>query len=199
MVEIPRPQNMSFATTNSVARPTFTAVGGVTGGFTAVNNRSTPYNVIDLTTTSSRFGQRPISTVEQFTTDPYHYMDSSKATESIKALLEGSFDDEEDKPRTRGRKKKLQNAASDLATKLKVMSVEEETGKEGEEDEDEEDGVVEGLNVQLLPHQMDGISWMRDKEAGERKNGVLPKGGILADDVRPHSLTRKRPCYAVQR
>ncbi|KEQ59440.1 uncharacterized protein M437DRAFT_25697, partial [Aureobasidium melanogenum CBS 110374] len=42
----------------------------------------------------------------------------------------------------------------------------------------------EGLTVKLLPHQVEGVSWMIDKEIGERKkNGVLPKGGILADDM----------------
>ncbi|KEQ70086.1 hypothetical protein M436DRAFT_22206, partial [Aureobasidium namibiae CBS 147.97] len=42
----------------------------------------------------------------------------------------------------------------------------------------------EGLNIKLLPHQVEGVSWMIDKEIGERKkNGVLPKGGILADDM----------------
>ncbi|KEQ99392.1 hypothetical protein AUEXF2481DRAFT_58933, partial [Aureobasidium subglaciale EXF-2481] len=42
----------------------------------------------------------------------------------------------------------------------------------------------EGLSIKLLPHQVEGVSWMIDKEIGERKkNGVLPKGGILADDM----------------
>ncbi|KAL4900678.1 hypothetical protein BDW74DRAFT_161343 [Aspergillus multicolor] len=59
--------------------------------------------------------------------------------------------------------------------------------EEGSEDEDD-DGVVEGLKVQLLPHQRQGVNWMCAKEIGSLKpkkeeKGVLPKGGILADDM----------------
>lgn len=128
--------------------------------------------------------------------DPYTYIDAGKATENIKALLEGAFEDEEDKPRTRGRKKK---AASGLADKLEKLNVnaeqkkkegcetEEVEGGDADDDEEEEadDGTVEGLNVKLLPHQVGGVEWMKDKEIGlKKKNGILPKGGILADDVR---------------
>ncbi|KAE8356421.1 SNF2 family N-terminal domain-containing protein [Aspergillus coremiiformis] len=60
--------------------------------------------------------------------------------------------------------------------------VDDEEDEEDEEDED--DGTVEGLKVKLLPHQQDGVNWMREKEIGNSKNkGVLPKGGILADDM----------------
>jgi SNF2 family DNA or RNA helicase len=61
---------------------------------------------------------------------------------------------------------------------------EDDDEDEDEEEEDEDDGTVEGLNVKLLPHQREGVNWMRDKEIGQSKNkGVLPKGGILADDM----------------
>lgn len=131
--------------------------------------------------------------------DPYNYIEAGKATENIKALLEGAFEDDEDKPRTRGRKKK---AALGLANKLEKLDVNAEQKKEdfepkeGEGDEEEaddddddddeeaDDGTVEGLNVKLLPHQVSGVEWMKDKEIGlKKKNGILPKGGILADDV----------------
>lgn len=53
-----------------------------------------------------------------------------------------------------------------------------------EEDDDEDDGTVEGLKSKLLPHQVDGVSWMREKEIGNKKaKGRIPKGGILADDM----------------
>lgn len=68
----------------------------------------------------------------------------------------------------------------DEAEKEEEEEVEEEEGEEEEEEED--DGTVEGLNVKLLPHQRDGVSWMRDKELGRGK-GTVPKGGILADDM----------------
>lgn len=63
---------------------------------------------------------------------------------------------------------------------------EDDNGGEDEEEEEEEedDGTVEGLKVKLLPHQREGVNWMRDKETGQSKaKGVLPKGGILADDM----------------
>ncbi|KZZ87398.1 SNF2 family helicase/ATPase [Ascosphaera apis ARSEF 7405] len=142
--------------------------------------------------------------------DIYTYVDPEKANENLKALLEGALEDEEDKkPRTRSRKKKADKAVDDLAKRLETVKVEE--GKddskeesptlqnnikpadvgvkddevEGEDEEEEEDdGTVEGLNIKLLPHQIDGVAWMRDKEIGKKKTrGVHPKGGILADDM----------------
>ncbi|KAF2494540.1 hypothetical protein BU16DRAFT_589455 [Lophium mytilinum] len=126
--------------------------------------------------------------------DPFMYIDSAQANADIKALLEGAFDDEEDNvPRTRGRKKKspkkedVDEAANSLAKRLQALDVkakEEEAEAEDEEEEEEDDSIVEGLKVKLLPHQVDGLAWMTDKEIGTRKkNGVLPKGGILADDM----------------
>ena len=125
--------------------------------------------------------------------DPYDYIDASKANENIKALLEGAFEDEEDKPRTRGRKKKVEAALDHLSNKLEGLEVKNEEKKDDvasaaeEEVDEDEDGTIEGLSVKLLPHQVDGVEWMRDKEIGtKKKNGVLPKGGILADDVGFH-------------
>ena len=49
---------------------------------------------------------------------------------------------------------------------------------------DREEGSIESLSVRLLPHQLDGLAWMLEKEMGrKKKNGALPMGGILADDV----------------
>lgn len=139
--------------------------------------------------------------------DALQFIDSAQATESIKALLQGAVEDEDDKPRTRARKKKLkvspQNPTAELNkssvgdnesdiqgvknTKIKENAQPNKEQVEEEDDDDDEDdedaGVVEGLSVRLLPHQVVGLSWMTDKEIGKRKNGVLPKGGILADDV----------------
>lgn len=121
------------------------------------------------------------------------YVDQGQASENIKALLEGALDEDEEKiPRTRGRKKKKQqqakDAASSLADRLKSLGVEDEEPKaepeEAEADDEEDDGYVEGLKVSLLPHQVDGVSWMIEKETGaHNKRGKLPKGGILADDM----------------
>jgi len=116
--------------------------------------------------------------------DPNNYMDAAQTSDSLKALLEGAFEDDDDKPKTRARRKKQEDAATaSLADKLSGLNIGGKAEEE-EEVEDVDDGTVDGLNVQLLPHQIDGLSWMLDKEIGERKkNGVLPKGGILADDM----------------
>ena len=146
--------------------------------------------MIDLTKPQSSFSSDPALFDEKFgAADPYLYVDAGKATENIKALLEGAFEDEEDKPRTRGRKKKVEAAVAGLADDLQKLDVKAKEQKddhdhEEEEDEDEDDGTVEGLEVKLLPHQRDGVEWMKEKEIGvKKKNGILPKGGILADDV----------------
>lgn len=127
--------------------------------------------------------------------DPYAYIDSTQANENIKNLLEGAFDDDDDKPRTRLRKRAKkaaeagnEKAANSLADKLAGLEVKDEgeaaAKVAGIEDEEEEDGTVEGLAVKLLPHQVEGVAWMINKEIGKgKKSGVLPKGGILADDM----------------
>jgi SNF2 family DNA or RNA helicase len=153
-------------------------------------------NFIDLTKAddappSTSFGQASYQR-EEIGSNAYSYIDSAKAQENIKALLEGAFEDEEDKPRTRARKKKVEADINDLAAKLQQVSVgsndekkPEEPEPEGEEEEEEvDDGTREGLKVKLLPHQIEGVAWMCEKENGQKKTrGVLPKGGILADDM----------------
>ena len=123
--------------------------------------------------------------------DPSNYINSDEAEKHIKALFEGAIEDEEDKPRTRGRRKKLEAEVEGLSDKIKDLNVKSEKPNEGEQDvpEDEEeqdvdDGTREGLKVKLLPHQVEGVAWMQGREqGGKKKNGVLPKGGILADDM----------------
>ncbi|KAF2196909.1 hypothetical protein GQ43DRAFT_404132 [Delitschia confertaspora ATCC 74209] len=122
--------------------------------------------------------------------DPYAYVDGSKANENIKALLEGAFDDEDENvPRTRLRKRKQGKNEEDgitnsLIKKLQALEVKEKEPAAAEEEEEEEDGTVEGMKVKLLPHQVDGVSWMLEKETGAiKKKGKLTRGGILADDM----------------
>jgi SNF2 family DNA or RNA helicase len=119
--------------------------------------------------------------------DPYTYIDAAKANENIKALLEGAMEDEDDLPNTRRKKMAMKDKADKLADRLNDLKVKADDA-EADEEEDEDDGTVEGLKVKLLPHQIDGVAWMRDKELGTKKKmvarvGVLPKGGILADDM----------------
>ena len=120
--------------------------------------------------------------------DPFMYVDATKANENIKALLEGAFEDEEDKPKVRLRSRKAKPTPKEpksLSEKLEALEVKEAKTEDVVEDEDEEeDGTVDGLSIKLLPHQVEGVAWMVDKEVGgKKKNGVLPKGGILADDM----------------
>ncbi|KAI0139040.1 SNF2 family N-terminal domain-containing protein [Hypoxylon sp. NC0597] len=79
------------------------------------------------------------------------YVDPKKAAADIKALLEGSIEDEED--------------------------------KEAKEEDGEDKSHVEGLSVRLLPHQVEGVEWMKGRELGPVKKGKVPKGGLLADDM----------------
>lgn len=183
--------------------------------------------------------------------DVHGYVDSEKATENIKALLEGAFEDEEEqsrqksKSKKKGKNKKKQSKKADqgesakaakkvetddlddLAAQLEGVTVndpkpvepaadsdnsavasedkseadqdssisaeqedddaevdEEEDEDDEDDDEDDDDGSVEGLKVTLLPHQIEGVKWMCDKETGLRTTkGIFPKGGILADDM----------------
>ena len=188
VVEIPKPT--APPAWNNYVRPvpTYSSYNPPTSGFTSVNNYQRP--IVDLTISQVPSYTDPALLDGRFgATDPFLYVDAGKATENIKALLEGAFDDEDDKPRTRSRKKKVDVAVAGLTNKLQGLDVKaeenEENQEEGEEEEEEEDdGTVEGLKVKLLPHQVDGVAWMRDKETGvKKKNGVLPKGGILADDM----------------
>jgi SNF2 family DNA or RNA helicase len=72
-------------------------------------------------------------------------------------------------------------ASADLKALLEGGMEEEE--EEQDKKETIEDGSVEGIKVKLLPHQVEGIKWMRSRETGPIKKGKLPKGGILADDM----------------
>ena len=92
--------------------------------------------------------------------DTVFYTDPAKAASDLKALLEGSMEDEDDE---------------DDKTKPE--------GAKAEIKETIEDGTLEGIKVKLLPHQVEGVKWMRGREVGAQKKGKVSKGGILADDM----------------
>ncbi|KAI1611456.1 adenosinetriphosphatase [Exophiala viscosa] len=183
--EIPKPVNFPSWQPKPVAPPTFSSQQ-------STNPYFRPQNVVDLTfdrPTQPAY-REPFQQEQYAASDPYMYMDSGKANEDLKALLEGAFEDEEDKPRTRRRKRQQDAKVEELSEKMNNMTVknEQSTDKDddaaGEDADDEDDGTVPGLKVKLLPHQIEGVSWMTDKETGTKKTrGVLPKGGILADDM----------------
>lgn len=188
VVEIPKPTAPPAWNNYVRPAPTYSSYNPPPSGFTSVNSYHRP--VVGLTKPQIPSYTDPALLDGGFgAADPFLYVDAEKATENIKALLEGAFEDEDDKPRTRGQKKKVDAAVAGLTDKLQGLDVKAEGDKENqeegeEEEEEEDDGTVEGLKVKLLPHQVDGVAWMRDKETGvKKKNGVLPKGGILADDM----------------
>ena len=195
---ITRPENPATWSSYAKAQPTFSA--HAPGDVRAPILIEPQAYVIDLTSSTSKahtsFDPPGLFDDRFGAADPHMYLDVGKAAENIKALLEGAFADDEDKPRTRGRKKKSQENADMLTDKLKSLDVtgdenkenidrQGEDGKEEEEEEEDlDDGSVEGLKIKLLPHQVEGVDWMRDKENGVKKgNRMLPKGGILADDM----------------
>ena len=168
----------------------------ITGGFQSVNqfpsagSASNPFRVGD-----QDFGW---FTGEFAEPNPYSYVDPTKANEQIKALLEGAFGDEDEKPRTRRRKKEQLEKANELSDNLmsldfkpmadespeKEADGEDEVKGDEEDEEDDNDDVVEGLGVQLLPHQVVGVDWMQGREVGTGKSKKShTKGGILADDM----------------
>lgn len=103
------------------------------------------------------------------------YTDPAKASADLKALLEGGMDDDDDEEGV-----EESEAATATAT-AGDSQVPKETKKETKKDA--KDGSVDGLKVKLLPHQVEGVEWMRGRELGPVKRGRVPKGGILADDM----------------
>lgn len=207
-VEIPQPSNAAPSTIPAAPRPMFStnATGPISAGQWRQPQSQPPSharpppasNVVDLTGpgSSSSWGPGRVAVGED-AYDPGEYMDAAQANENIKALLEGAFEEDEgDKPKRRLRTRGPQKFEEDgkLAKKMKSLDVSTATdGKKEpspeedeahEEEEEEDDGTVEGLKVKLLPHQIDGVNWMLDKEVGERKKkDGRPMGGILADDM----------------
>lgn len=103
--------------------------------------------------------RNPIAIIDRFTSKSNYsdlgvysqYVDPKKAAADIKALLEGSLEDDDEK--------------------LIKGEITEDRSR------------VEGLKVRLLPHQIEGVEWMKNRELGPVKKGKVPKGGLLADDM----------------
>lgn len=103
--------------------------------------------------------------------DEVFYTDPDKANADLKALLEGGLESDEEE--------------GDAAEEPK-KGEKDEDGKsalDGKVGKSYKDGTVDGLKVKLLPHQVEGVEWMRGRELGPVKRGRVPKGGILADDM----------------
>lgn len=181
---IPKPTNFPASTWRPAAPPSFSS-----------GSNSNPFyqpqsEFVDLTAAVPRgpvirgFNDREVFGNGVFeASDPTIYIDSRQAEESIKALLEGAMDEEDGSVRTRRKKKELDAKVDDLARKIQGLDV-QQVNAEQKEEEEEDDGSREGLKVKLLPHQIDGVEWMQNKESGTKGlKGTRPKGGILADDM----------------
>ena len=192
VIEIPRPANALPPMSYPGPPKMYSSLETLNSGFTSINapKPNVPGAVIDIPDDAifdKKFGAA----------DPFQYIDTEKAHKNIKALLEGAFEDDEEVPRTR-RRRKLKEKSEAVEAELSNTKPEESAEKasetdapvadegQDEEEEEEDDGTVEGLKVKLLPHQIDGVAWMRDREVTlKKRKGALPKGGLLADDVGP--------------
>ncbi|KAF2449415.1 hypothetical protein P171DRAFT_427608 [Karstenula rhodostoma CBS 690.94] len=200
---VQQPMNTQYRTIQAPPRPVYSSVGHA-NGFQPVNRNQGMFSLESRKTVIlDDLAPKRTGSDDEDNFDPdiairaergefgapdmHAYVDSNQANENIKALLEGALD-EENIPRTRGRKKKKQaedDAAMSLADRLAALDVKEtEADKAADEEEEEDDGTVDGMKVKLLPHQVEGVAWMIEKETGaHNKRAKLPKGGILADDM----------------
>ncbi|RDA90397.1 hypothetical protein CP533_1045, partial [Ophiocordyceps camponoti-saundersi (nom. inval.)] len=106
------------------------------------------------------------------------YTDPAKANADLKALLEGGMDEDEEKDET-----PLDMKSENVGATKKAEEDEAKPAAEKRGALIEKSGVVAGLSVRLLPHQVEGVNWMRGRELGPVKRGKVPKGGLLADDM----------------
>jgi hypothetical protein len=85
-----------------------------------------------------------------------------------------------------------QQAEEALRNFFEASLVPEDDGAdEAETKQDENAGVVEGLKVKLMEHQIDGLKFLLEHESTgvpttNNKNSKTTHGGILADDVYSH-------------
>ncbi|KAF7542308.1 hypothetical protein G7Z17_g11684 [Cylindrodendrum hubeiense] len=110
------------------------------------------------------------------------YTDPAKASEDLKALLEGGMDDEDEEEEEEAQAQQSQGSQGSETGGEAGNEVNAET-KKADAAKSAKDGTVDGLKVKLLPHQVEGVQWMRGRELGPIKRGKVPKGGILADDM----------------
>lgn len=192
---IPLPQAPAQApSVPAASRPMFSSISPPSG-FQNASHSQPPRATVDLTNDDEDDSFDPSAALRDVRfgeSDPHMYVDVEKANTNLKALLEGAFEDDDDQPKLRLKKRgkaesQEDNTAQSLAERLAALDVkgEPEDNKPVEQEEEEDDdSKIDGLKCRLLPHQIDGLAWMTDKEIGKRKkNGLLPKGGILADDM----------------
>ncbi len=79
----------------------------------------------------------------------------------------------------------MSTAQAEEALKTFFESALEPEDDHGKEDtEDDSAGTIEGLNVTLMKHQIEGLQFLHNHESNDDKiKGKGKYGGILADDV----------------
>lgn len=113
--------------------------------------------------------------------DEVFYTDPSKANADPKALLECGMDEEEEGEELDAGNKLAARPEADKSPGSTAPR--DETAAQKKDATVGKDGAVDGLKVRLLPHQVEGVNWMRGRELGPVKRGKVPKGGLLADDM----------------
>ncbi|KAF1823814.1 uncharacterized protein K489DRAFT_379811 [Dissoconium aciculare CBS 342.82] len=198
--QIMQPGNARLPDIRPPSKPKFSSIGPKP---VQMVGRPRPQQPIDLTKNDSSddddsFSPDAVIAAEgddYGATDPHSYMDAAKANDNMRKLLEGAFDDGSNPeklrlPRRPRQAVVVEKGVQSLTDKLAALDMQSkeksgpQEGEAGDQEDEVEDGVVEGLNVRLLPHQVEGVAWMIDKEVGRlQRSGALPKGGILADDM----------------
>lgn len=178
----------------SLQSATFNAIqyqGPGAGGFTAVNAGGAHKPFVDRT---------QMHRTKDYDTTVAPLLSGEMVSKQIKDLLE-DMNEVTAKRRKKGKGKKAseeisaeeENELADAFGKTTLEDgdkakeeVKDEDGVDpfAEEEEEEDEGeeveepdFVEGLDVRLLPHQVEGLDWLLNCESGKRR------GGILADDM----------------
>lgn len=135
----------------------------------------------------------PVFSSNQVHAEPVHgrdeifYTDPNKASADLKALLEGGMEEEEEEepePEKVAVETPKAPVASTTASQEPIdKATPNPVKKTVRRKKIPKDGKIENLAVQLLPHQVEGVEWMRGRELGPVRKGIVPKGGLLADDM----------------
>lgn len=156
--------------TRSNEQQLYGSMGNTTGGFQTINQpvRNNSY--------TSNFSNLDLSMP--------HSSQPVAEQDDLKALLQGAWEDEEDQPDKKPWKRITRSKVDDAAENLTKLEITEKIAVTTDDEEEENDGTIEGINVKLLPHQIEGLEWMISRELGtSRKKSRISKGGILADDM----------------